>query len=66
VTDWDRIAEEAADINRAASDSVHADTIVLRIKEARDLAVRQGWSDEHGNSLLPEDPEDDNDQEEDQ
>jgi hypothetical protein len=45
------LAEEARMAKRSAE----------RFAEQRALAVRMGWSDEDGNSLLPEDTDEDED-----
>ncbi len=57
--DWDRAVIEIAERNRAMSDSVDPAKVAARLDEARKLAVREGWSDEEGNSLLPEDADED-------
>jgi len=52
--DWDEVFEEVAARNRAQSDSVQDGLAAQRVSEAHALAVREGWSDEQGNSLLPD------------
>lgn len=56
--DWDSIAEEIAEKNRKISDSVDAKKQKIRAEEEFERGVRLGWFDRDGNSLL-DDEEDD-------
>jgi hypothetical protein len=57
MTDWDRIEAEIVEQNRKASDSVDPAAAAKRLDEQRQLAIREGWSDADGNTLLPQEDE---------
>ena len=62
--DWDEIEKEIAENNRRISDSVDTEKQRARSKAEFDRGVALGWFDKDGNSLLNEETDDENEDEE--
>jgi hypothetical protein len=62
--DWNEIEKEIGEQNRKISDSV--DTEAMKRKSAKEWerGLRLGWYDEDGNSLLVEETDEDDEEEE--
>lgn len=58
--DWDAISEEIADQNRKSWDSIDHDALKAKAEAERQRRIKAGWEDEDGNSLLP--PEEENEE----
>lgn len=56
---WEEIDKELGEQNARISDSVDMDKVRQKAKEEFERGVRLGWHDAEGNSLLEDDPEDD-------
>lgn len=57
--DWDAIEAEIAEANRKAWDSLDHDKLKRKAEAERQRRIAAGWEDEDGNSLLPPDETDD-------
>lgn len=63
-TDWDAIEREVVENNRRLSDSVDQEAMRRKREAEFERGVRLGWHDKDGNSLLPEEPDEDDLEEE--
>lgn len=61
----DRQAAEANTPERIAADKALAERTAIKSEEERQAAIRLGWIDEDGNSLLPADEDEDEDEDSD-
>jgi hypothetical protein len=61
--DWEQIEKEIAEQNRKSWDATDHEALKAKAERERQVAIRNGWMDEDGNSLLPPDEEDEEDEE---
>ena len=62
LLDWDAVEAEIAEANRKSWDSIDHEALAKKSEAERQRAIDNGWMDEDGNSLLP--PDEDEDEEE--
>lgn len=59
LIDWAEIEKEIGEQNRKISDSVDVEAMKRKSTEEWERGLRLGWYDKDGNSLLVDDAEDD-------